>query len=300
MGLFDMSGGGNMGYANVKNTKNFTNEDLLQKLSAITVSFGTPVMGDIKGTQSVLYKKVSDQYDVFVRVDKDKVIMGKIGTDGVGGGKMALNMGLDMFLGHKDKGTSDADRAVDELLEVIKKLESGEEVTGSTVAQPTNTATGSAIELFMKQKAISLKPKFDIFDMNETPVYHIEGDMPRLNFSIQKNGTEKLKLKKKLVAIMPEYTILQGGSECAKIKKKLKFAKPELNGTVNGKELKIVGDILGFDFDIQVGGATIGHIDIARTVWSDCYRISIKDESMEAFVVALAIIVDNIADKDND
>ena len=300
MGLFDMSSGGNMGYANVKNTKNFSLDDLFQKLSGVTVSFGTPVMGDIKGTPAILYKKVSDQFDVFARIDKDKVIMGKMGTDGVGGGKVALNMGLDMFLGHKDKGTSDADRAVDELLEVIKKLENGEEVTGSSASQAANTSTGSAIEFFMKQKAISIKPKFDIFDINETPVYHVEGDLSRLNFSIQKNGTEVLKLKKKLVAIMPEYTIFQGGSEAAKIKKKLKFSKPELNGTVNGKELKIVGDILGFDFDIQVGGTTIGHIDVARTVWSDCYRISIREESMEAFVVALAIICDNVVDKDND
>ena len=295
-----MSSGGNMGYANVKNTKNFSLDDLFQKLSGVTVSFGTPVMGDIKGTPAILYKKVSDQFDVFARIDKDKVIMGKMGTDGVGGGKVALNMGLDMFLGHKDKGTSDADRAVDELLEVIKKLENGEEVTGSSASQAANTSTGSAIEFFMKQKAISIKPKFDIFDINETPVYHVEGDLSRLNFSIQKNGTEVLKLKKKLVAIMPEYTIFQGGSEAAKIKKKLKFSKPELNGTVNGKELKIVGDILGFDFDIQVGGTTIGHIDVARTVWSDCYRISIREESMEAFVVALATICDNVGDKDND
>ena len=299
MGLFDMSGGGNMGYANVKNTKNFTTEDLFQKLSGITVSFGTPVMGDIKGTPSVLYKKVSDQYDVFARVEKDKVIMGKIGTEGVGGGKMALNMGLDMFLGHKDKGTSDADRAVDELLEVIKKLESGEEVTGSSASQVANTATGTANEFFMKQKAISLKPKFDIFDKNETPVYHVEGDMSRLNFSIQKNGNEVLKLKKKLVAIMPEYTIFKGGDEVAKIKKKMKFSKPELNGTVNGKELKIAGDLFGFDFDLQVGGATIGHVDTARTVFSDCYRISVRDESMEALVVALAIVCDNVVDKQN-
>ena len=149
MGLFDMSSGGNMGYANVKNTKNFSLDDLFQKLSGVTVSFGTPVMGDIKGTPAILYKKVSDQFDVFARIDKDKVIMGKMGTDGVGGGKVALNMGLDMFLGHKDKGTSDADRAVDELLEVIKKLENGEEVTGSSASQAANTSTGSAIEFFI-------------------------------------------------------------------------------------------------------------------------------------------------------
>ncbi len=297
MGLFDMSGGGNMGYASVKNTMNFTNEDLLEKLSSVEVSFGKPEMGDIKGTQAVMYRNVGGKYDVFVRINKKDVIMGKIMENGA---KAALGMGLDMFLGHKDEETSIADRAVDELLEIVKKLESGEAVTQSQQVSVVSNSGGDETALFMKQKAISIKPKFDVFDENETAVYHVEGDVTRLNFSIQKSGNEVLKLKKKMIAVMPEYTILQGGSEIGKIKKKLKLTKPELTGTVNGKELRIVGDLLGFDFDIQIGGATIGHVDTARTVWSDCYRIRTLDASQQDLVVALAIICDNIADQQND
>ena len=297
MGLFDMSGGGNMGYASVKNTMNFTNEDLLEKLSSVEVSFGKPEMGDIKGTQAVMYRNVGGKYDVFVRINKKDVIMGKIMENGA---KAALGMGLDMFLGHKDEETSIADRAVDELLEIVKKLESGEAVTQSQQVSVVSNSSGNETALFMKQKAISIKPKFDVFDENETVVYHVEGDVTRLNFSIQKAGNEVLKLKKKMIAVMPEYTILQGGSEIGKIKKKLKLTKPELTGTVNGKELRIVGDLLGFDFDIQIGGATIGHVDTARTVWSDCYRIRTLDASQQDLVVALAIICDNIADQQND
>ncbi len=298
MGLFDFSGGGNMGYASVDNKRNFTNEDLLSELSGIKVSFGTPVMGDIKGTQSVMYKKVSDDFDVFVRVDKNKIIMGKIGTDGVSSVATALNMGVGMFLGHKNEDESTADRAVDELLAVIKRLENGESVTESELAT-ANTSSGEAIALYMKQKAISLKPKFDIFDLDENPVYHVEGDIARLNYSIQKSGVEVLKLKKKLVAIMPEYTVEKGGREIARIKKKLKLTNPELNGTVDGQELKIAGDILGYDFDILVGGKAIGHVDTAATVWSDCYRIRIFDEDKQDVVIALAIICDSVQNSEN-
>ena len=300
MGLFDMSGGGNMGYASVKNTMNFTNEDLLEKLSSVEVSFGKPEMGDIKGTQAVMYRNVGGKYDVFVRINKKDVIMGKLAAGGASGMKSAMGMGLDMFLGHKDEETSIADRAVDELLEIVKKLESGEAVTQSQQVSVVSNSGGDETALFMKQKAISIKPKFDVFDENETAVYHVEGDVTRLNFSIQKSGNEVLKLKKKMIAVMPEYTILQGGSEIGKIKKKLKLTRPELTGTVNGKELKIVGDLLGFDFDIQIGGTTIGHVDTARTVWSDCYRIRTLDASKQDLVVALAIICDNIADQQND
>ncbi len=300
MGLFDMSNGGNMGFASVKNTQGFTNEDLLEKLSGIKVSFGEPVMGDINGTQSVMYKKVTEHFDVFVRVNKKDIIMGKIGTTGTSSAETALSMGLNMFLGHSDEGTSIADRAVDELCTVIKQLENGEAVTESAAAStPVNTSTGEARALFMKQKAISLVPKFDIFDENENVVYHVEGDITRLNFSIQRNGTEVLKLKKKLVALLPEYTLVKNGQEIANVKKKLKLTSPELAGNVNGKELKIAGNLLGFDFDLNVGGVTLGHVDTARTIWSDCYRIRIMDEDQMDVVVALAIICDNVSDQEH-
>ncbi|HBI52840.1 MAG TPA: hypothetical protein DDX72_08690 [Ruminococcaceae bacterium] len=297
MGLFNLSDSKGFGFAKIPNTQGFTNEVLLEKLSEITVSFGTPEMGDINGTQSVMYRKVSDMFDVFVRVDGKNIIMGKIGANGVSSVTTALSGGLDMFLGHKDEGTSNADRAVTELSEIVKKLESGESVTASNTVAAVNTASGESVEFFMKQKAISIKPKFDIFDRNEAPVYHVEGDLPRLNFSIQKNGTEVLKLKKKLIAVMPEYSLILNGSEIGKLKKKIKLTNPELAGTINGKELKIVGDLMGFDFELQVGGVTIGHIDTAQTIWQDCYRIKVLNEDYQDIMIALTIICDNVADQ---
>ncbi len=38
MGFFDMSAGGNNGFASVENKQGFTNEDLLEKLSGVKVS----------------------------------------------------------------------------------------------------------------------------------------------------------------------------------------------------------------------------------------------------------------------
>lgn len=297
MGLFNLSDSKGFGFAKIPNTQGFTNEVLLEKLSEITVSFGTPEMGDINGTQSVMYRKVSEMFDVFVRVDGKNIIMGKIGANGVSSVTAALSGGLDMFLGHKDEGTSNADRAVTELSEIVKKLESGEAVSASSTVTSVNTSTGEAVEFFMKQKAISIKPKFDIYDRSEAPVYHVEGDLPRLNFSIHKNGIEVLKLKKKLIAVMPEYSLFLNGSEIGKLKKKIKLTNPELVGTINGKDLKIVGDLMGFDFELQVGGTTIGHIDTAQTVWQDCYRIRILDESYQDIMIALAIICDNVVDQ---
>ena len=285
--------GQNIGYNSVNNIQGFTDQQLYEKLSAVKVSFGSPILGDIDGNPAVLYKNVADIYDVFCRVNGNKVIIGKITADGVSKLETAANEGLNMLLGFHNEPTSLANRAVDELCGVVEQLENGQQVTESAAS-----TMGEAKAFYMTQKALSLKPKFDIVDQNKNPVYHIEGDLARLNFSIQRNGEEVLQLKKKLVAIMPEYTVKKNGTEIAKIKKKFKLTNPELNGTVNGQELKINGSLFGYDFDILVGGVVIGHVDKDFGYWSDHYRIRSFDPNMQDILIAVSVICDNVADKE--
>ncbi|MEE3472859.1 MAG: hypothetical protein VZR24_19630, partial [Butyrivibrio hungatei] len=207
MGLFDMTKPNGTGFARIPNKQNFTNEDLLKKLSAVKVTFGTPVMGSIGDYEAVLYEHVSLKYDLFVRVDGKNIIAGKIGSEGVSSVHAAADFTVGTYMGYKDENQSDADHAVDELAEVLVSLENGEEITESRVSASMKTADGKAIEFYMKQKAISLKPKFDMFDENQNVVYHVEGDVTRLNYSIRKDGVEVVKLKKKPVVVPPEYVI---------------------------------------------------------------------------------------------
>lgn len=294
MGLFDLSNPKGTGFAKIPNKQNFTDRDLLDKLSGIKTSLGTPVMGLVGEYEAVLYKLVSPKFDVFVRVDKNSVLVGKIGTDGVSSFDTGLNYGLDSFMGHKDQATSVADHAVDEIAEVISKLEKGEDVSESTISASMKTSSGQAIEFYMKQKAVSLKPKFDMFDENKNAVYHVEGDLARLNFSIKKDGKEVIRLKKKLIPVTPEYVLIAGGKEIGKIKKKIKLTNPELNGKINGQDASIVGSLMGSDFDIRVGSSAIGQIDTTSQALRDCYRVRVFDESYTDVMAAVAIICDNV------
>ena len=299
MDFFDFSGGGNMGFGSVKNVLHFTDEELYEKLSHIKVSFGIPIMGDIYGTPAVMYKNVTPFYDIFARVHKDKIIMGKIGADGVSSVESAAMMEADVMLERKDADTSKADRAVDELLKVIKKLENNESVTVSEEAMPARTSTGKPIALYMEQKVFTISPKFDVFDSDKNTVYHIDGDITGHFFSIQRDGIEVLKLKKKIGKLLSEYIIEKDSQEIASLKKKFRIVNPEVSGTVFYEELNIRGDILGFDYDILLGERTIAHIDSDSSKWvADAYRISIKDESMQDIIIALALICDNVCDCD--
>ena len=63
-----------------------------------------------------------------------------------------------------------------------------------------------------------------------------------------------------------------------------------------------VANLSGCDFDIRVGGSIIAQVETEQTVWADCYRISVLDESYMDILAALAVICDAVVDseKDND
>lgn len=284
------------GFARIPNKQNFTNQDLLNKLSAVKTTFGTPVMGSIGDYEAVLYVQVSYKYDLFVRVDGKNIIAGKIGTEGVSSVHAAADFTVGTYMGYKDENQSDADHAVDELAEVLVSLENGEDITESRVSASLKTSTGRALEFYMKQKAVSLKPKFDMFDENQNVVYHVEGDVTRLNYSIRKDGAEVVKLKKKAIVVPPEYVINVGGKDIGKIKKKIKLTSPEFKGTLNGQDFRIEGNLMGSDFDIKVGSLTIGRIDTSSQVVNDEYRVMVFDESYKDIMAAVTIICDDVVD----
>ncbi len=217
-------------------------------------------------------------------------------AEGVSSVYAAADFTIGTSMGYKDENQSDADHAVDELAEVLVSLEDGEDITESRVSASMKTSTGRALEFYMKQKAVSLKPKFDMFDENNAVVYHVEGDITRHNFSILKDGKEVVKLKKKPVIVPPEYVISVGGKDIGKIKSKIKLTTPELKGTLNGQDFHIAGNLMGSDFDIKVGSLTIGRIDTSSQVVNDEYRVMVFDESYKDIMAAITIICDNVVD----
>jgi uncharacterized protein YxjI len=138
-----------------------------------------------------------------------------------------------------------------------------------------------------------------VFDQEKNVVFHVEGDITGHSFSIQQDGREVLKLKRRIAKILDEYILVRNGETVAELKKRFRIVNPEVSGTVNGAELRIAGDLMGIDYDIKIGGRTVAHVDQDKAHWSDCYRISIKDEDVQDIVIALAVICDHVSDKDS-
>lgn len=278
------------GYQKHKNTKQYTNEDFYRLLSEIEMSFGTPVMDSVGKKEAVVYHGVG-KFDVYVKADKKSVEVARVlGKQENIGKNLAKELAIGMVSNAASKDMSVADRAVDELSDVVKRLLDGEVITKSNVTK----TVGESLKYYMKQKVLSIRDKYSIYDAYENPVYNVVGKLTGLSFSVQNaDGDELLSIKKKLVAVMPEYTLMEGKKEVGHIKKKMKLTRAEIAGKVNGKELTIKGDMMGYAFNIMMDGVAVGNVDTERLTWGDCYSIEVLDPELKDLIVAIAIICDN-------
>ena len=279
------------GYKKLENTKGITTDWLFEELKKVTFSFGTPTMGEMLKKPAVTWK--IGNYTVYVQADESKIQMGGVITENIGK-NLLKQVGLGLLTGNFSgaKDNAESDRAVEELYKVVVQLVGGQPVENVT----SNVSTGSEKAFFMEQKVFSLTAKYNICLEDKTPVYSIQSDLTHLNYSICREGTEIFKLKKKLIALLPEFSIFEDGSEIGHLKKKLKLTKPEIIGEIKGKNVCLKGDVFGNNYAIEFDGKVVATVDSAVLTWGDCYRIKVREDSLQDYVMILAVIIDNVID----
>ncbi len=284
------------GYKKFDNAQGWTNADLLEKLSGVTTSLGTPKMGTIKilgkDVEAVVFDSVSDSADVYIKADGKKIDAGSAPKPGATGAAMLNAVGA-AFGGGTNADVSKINRAIEELQGVMDNLLAGKEVT-ETKAASRAAASGDSIKFYMEEKIeLSLKDRYTLFTPEHEPAFYIEGNVMDTAYKIMDaNENEIMVIKKKLIAVMPEYNVFEGKKEIASFKKKLKLTKTEIAGKVGSKELTVKGDVFAYDFDILLGDETIGTVDKEVTFWANCYRIEAFDKNYVNIIVAIAAIVE--------
>ena len=148
--------------------------------------------------------------------------------------------------------------------------------------------------LYLRQKLIALRPRYEVYRDGMNPVYTIEGDLARHTFSIRKGGEEVLVLRRKMAKILPEYTIEKDGRVIARIKKGL-FRS--LAGKVYDKDLEIRVSFESYNFDILLGGHKLCQVEQENASFHDRYIVRVFDGTMEEIAVALSVICDHASDR---
>ena len=122
--------------------------------------------------------------------------------------------------------------------------------------------------LLTMEQAVSLKPQYNVYRDGMKPICTIEGDITRHRFSIRKDGTEVLRLSKKIAKLLTEYTIEKDGQVIAKIKKRISLLTHDFSGTINGQMVEICADWYACCFDILIGGRKLCEIEQKKQVLS--------------------------------
>ena len=282
------------GYKKLENTKGITTDWLFEELKKVSLSFGTPTMGEMLKKPAVTWK--IGNYTVYVQADESKIQMGGVVTESIGK-NLLKQVGIGLLTGNfaGSKDNAESDRAVEELYKVVVQLVGGQPVENIT----SNVSTGIEKSFYMEQKVFSLTAKYNIYLEDKTPVYFIQSDLTHLNYTICREDTEIFKLKKKLIALLPEFSIFEDGSEIGHLKKKLKLTKPEIVGEIKGKNVCLKGDVFGNNYEIEFDGKVVATVDTAVLTWGDCYRIKVREDSLQDYVMIFAVIIDNVIDAEN-
>ncbi len=284
------------GYKRLDNPQGWDNQALLARLYNVATSLGKPRIGTARimgrDSEAVLYESAGENNLVYVRADGRKIDIGKAPKGGMTGANM-LNRALVLAGAGEDAEGAKLNRAVDELQGVVERLLAGQTVTATQAAAVA--ASGSTVKLYMEEKlTFSVRDRYTIFTWDQRPAFYVESNMADTAYRIMDaGGNEAMVVKKKMISVMPEFTVYTADKrEIGSFKKKLKFARTEIAGTVGGAELTIKGDMYGGSFNILLGDGLIGSVDKERLTWANCYRIESYDPRNVYLIVAISVIVE--------
>lgn len=150
------------------------------------------------------------------------------------------------------------------------------------------------MKFYIKQKVFSFKGQIDIMDENEVPVFRAKGSVfsPRPKLTLRNTQEEELYVvKRKLISILPKYRVYKGKELIAKVNKKFRLFARKVKIKSKQKDLKIVGDIIGHNFNILENSEIKAIIQKKFFKIGDAFEIDVVDGEDYAFYCALVVAI---------
>lgn len=153
------------------------------------------------------------------------------------------------------------------------------------------------MRFILRQKIFSLTDRFTIKDesgrswFTVTSRFFSLGDKLRID---DMQGREVIRIEQKLLSLLPRFTLFQAGEPVARVKKTLTLLKPKFQIDGSAGSFEIEGNPFGMEHVIRRDGAVIARLSKSWVSLTDSYGVEIDDSQDPAFVLALAIIVDQV------
>jgi uncharacterized protein YxjI len=159
------------------------------------------------------------------------------------------------------------------------------------------------MQYVLKQKLVSLGNNFTIRDIEGRDAFQVRGALATLGDKLSledMQGNELLYIEQKVFSWIGMYEIRRDGKVVAEVRRNLRaFLRRRFTVEMSGAEdLEMVGDILAFEYVVTRGGRKVATFTRQWLRLSDTYWIRIEDdEPDEALVLALAVIIEVIANR---
>lgn len=158
------------------------------------------------------------------------------------------------------------------------------------------------MRLYMKQRLLSWTQDFDIYNIDQRPVFHVEGQLLSIGRKLRiydSNTSQELAyVEQKLLTLLPQMDVYVKGSQVASIKQQLTLFKPRYE--VSGPGWNIQGDIFAHDYKIySQDGTTIANIRKQFLSWSDAFELEINEQAADPVLVIAVILAIDLAMDNN-
>lgn len=157
------------------------------------------------------------------------------------------------------------------------------------------------MQVFIKNKLVSLGGSSQVFDVNKRPVYNVKGavfSVTRKKKIYDMRGTLLFKIRNKFFNwfLHKVYVYDATGKKIAVVKDKL--FNPHKEFFVDGLDcdIRTEGEFFSLSTTIYKDNVAIGRIDRQITLIADSFCLE-ADEQDIPFLIALVIAIDNIYDK---
>ena len=158
----------------------------------------------------------------------------------------------------------------------------------------------------MKQKVVTLRDSFAIYDEHGERVFQVVGKLvsagDRLSLRSM-DGRKLATIRQKIVSLVPRYRIRRRGKLQAEVKKRVfnplkdRFKVKMKDGSPN---LEIVGNLLDHEYRIRRKGKKVARISKRWISFGDSYGIEVKKGEDDVLILACAVIVDMICHRGAD
>lgn len=152
------------------------------------------------------------------------------------------------------------------------------------------------MRLYIKQKVITWRDTFHVYDENGDVVFKVKGELISIGHKLHlydAKGVEKLEIKEKLIKLLPAYKIEVVDGEHYELVKKITLLESQYK--LKDLDWVIDGGILEHNYEIKKKRKTIASVHQKWLSIGDSYCIEILDEDVDpAIVVAVMIAIDCI------